>query len=451
MPKFLTPILLAAITVCAGCLPVSSFAQHVSGTLAPSASSARTIKLLVSRGGGTRAIDSTRIDASGRFTFAERAFPIGFYALALNDSDQVDLILNPQEKAVQLEFAGIPLQQNIRVLRSDENKRLWDYKVVSRQSQAIQASAMAEKRDLRVNDVRRMFELDSIVGKAMELQQAHLQAILKDAPDSFFGKVVRTDRDLGGAEGANPLAVLRVFDFSDPGLMRSSVYDKAVITFLKNIRATSEEQFLSASDTLIAYASRDPECKAYMLDHLIDLYSTFGPDLALQHLIDRYVVTADGLQQISPALRDRVKELLKVAVGATGPDVELPAPGAPVPLRSIVEKARYTALFFYASTCDHCHQEMPILKEAYQAYHAKGFEVVGIALDADSSEFTNCIQEEALPWPCFSEFIGWGAKAVKAYQVKATPWFYLLDERMRIVAKPTNATMLRDWLQEHLP
>ncbi len=443
-------ILVALIGLgCAG-LPIQTRAQRISGTVAPSATTDRTMRLLVSRGSGTRAIDSTHIDEAGRFEFSERRFPEGFYALALNDSDQVDLILNPTEKAVQLEFAGIPLQRNIRVVRSDENQRLWDYKLVSRQSQAIQASAMAEKQTLQVNDTRRMFQLDSLAGRAMALQQTHLQAILTEAPKSYFAKVVRADREVEAAKGANPMAVLNGFNFSDPGLMRSSVYDKAVITFLKNIHAASEEQFLSASDSLIAYASRDPECKAYMLDHLIDLYSTYGPDLALQHLIDRYVVTADGMERIDPALHERVRELLKVSVGAIGPDVELSTPQGPVLLSSIAQRSRYTALFFYSSNCDHCHQEMPILKEAYQVFHAKGFEVVGIALDADSSEFANCIAEEGLPWPCYSEFNGWGARSVKAYQVKATPWFYLLDDHLRIVAKPTNATILHMWLEEQL-
>ncbi len=450
MPRHSAVILYTLAALSCAVLPRVAIAQRIFGTVPATATSSRIMHLLVSRGAGTRVVDSTRIDASGRFEFPDHTYPEGFYHLALNDTDQVDLILNPREKVVQLEFSGVPLQRNIRILRSDENKRLWDYKVVSRRSQAVQASAMAEKQTLEVNDTRRQFELDSIAGRALELQQVHLQAIMTEAPDSYFAKVVRADREVEGAKGANPMAVVKGFDLSDAGLMRSSVYDKAVITFLKNIHAASEEQFLSASDSLISYASRDPECKAYMIDHLIDLYSTYGPDMALQHLIDRYVVTPEGVQQIDPALRERVQVLLKVGVGAIGADVDLPTPTGPVPLRSIVERGRYTALFFYSSTCDHCHQEMPILKEAYSAFHARGFEIVGIALDADSSEFTKCISEEALPWPSYSEFIGWGANAVKAYQVKATPWLYVLDDHMRIVAKPTNATILRTWLDEHM-
>jgi peroxiredoxin len=241
-----------------------------------------------------------------------------------------------------------------------------------------------------------------------------------------------------------------VFNFSDAELLRSSVYDKAVITFLRNIHASSEEQFISASDSLLHYAGRDTNCRAYMLDHLIDLYATYGPDLALQYLIDRHVVSEEGLRRIDPRLHAKVREILLMSVGRTAPDIQLPTPEGGMLLSSAVARNRATALFFYSSTCDHCHQEMGPLKELHTAFKGRGFDVIGIALDADSAEFRQCIAERALPWTCYSEFKGWGAEAVKRFQVRATPWFYLLDDRLRIVAKPADAAALGAWLAQHL-
>lgn len=358
--------------------------------------------------------------------------------------------MDPSEMQVEVDFSGVPLQRHISVRRSDENKRLWEYKLVSKESQAIQAAVISEKQRLQVSDTRRMLELDSISARAMTLQQAHLEGILTGYPKSYFAKVIRADRGVDDAREKNPLAVMKAVDFSDPSLMRSTVYDKAVLTFLRNIHASSEEQFISASDSLLVYASRDPECRAYMLDHLIDLYSTYGPAMALQYLIDKYVVYSEGLAALDPSLHTKVSEILKVRVGADAPDVDLPASPAPVPLRSIVGQNRFTALFFYSSTCEHCHLEMPVMKEVYTAFKPKGLEVVGIALDADSTEFQAAIAENGLPWKCYSEFNGWGSACAKAFQVKATPYFYLLDQRMRIVAKPVDAVALGVWLQENI-
>ena len=424
-------------------------AQHITGALPPGAAADGMVLLRVSRGSGSKEVDTAAVQRDGSFAFAPRAFPAGFYELVINDTDRVDIILVPDEKHVEVAFSGTPLQRHLTVNRSDENKHLWEYKLVSKESQAIQAAAAAERRGLQVNDFTRMRELDSISARAVQLQQAHLQGIITGFPQSYFGKVIRTDRGLDEAREQDPGAVLKAFDFSDPALMRSSIYDKAVMTFLRNVHAASEEQFMSASDSLIVYAGHDPECRAYMIDHLIDLFSTYGPEMPLEYIIDRYVVSPEGLTNIDPALRAKASEILQVAVGAVAPDVDLPAPEGPLPLRSVVEQHRYTVLFFYSSTCDHCHQEMPVLKEVWQAFRPKDVEVIGIALDPDDTEFRKTIVEMGLPWPSYSEFNGWGSAVAKAFRVRATPWFYVLDRDMRIAAKPVDATVLGLWLQEH--
>ncbi len=444
-PKFKFALLLALVS-CA----LQGAAQRIEGIIPPAWAPDGMVWLSMSRGSTTRLVDSAMIAPDGRFAFAERAYPLGFYHLSINDTDQVDIILDPAEQHVEIVFSGIPLQQHTAIKRSDENKRLWEYKLVSKESQAIQASAVAEKQHLQASDTKRMLELDSISARAVALQLAHLEGIIKGYPRSYFAKVIGADRSVDDARDQNPLAVMKAVDFSDPSLMRSAVYDKAVLTFLRNIHASSEEQFISASDSLLVYAGRDPDCRAYMLDHLIDLYSTYGPAMALQYLIDKYVVSTEGMAALDPALHAKVMEILKVRVGADAPDVDLPASPALLPLRTVVGQNRFTALFFYSSTCEHCHMEMPTMKEVYTAFKPKGLEVIGIALDADTMEFQKAIDENGLPWKCYSEFNGWGSMCAKAFQVKATPCFYLLDQRMRIVAKPVDATALGVWLQENV-
>ena len=422
-------------------------AQKISGRIVGLESGSEFLVLRESRGSLSRSIDSVRFGSHGEFAFPERSYPLGFYELVLSDSDRVDLILDPRERTVELEFSGVPLQRHIRVLRSEENKRLWDYKLVSRESQAVQASAFAERRSLLPDQTRRMLELDSVTARAIALQKAHLLGIIEGYPKSYFAKVLSADRAVEGARDQEPMALLKEFDLSDPSLMRSSSYDKAVMTFLRNIHAVSEEQFVSATDSLVLYAGRDPECRAYMLDHLIDLFSTYGPEMPLRHLIDHYVTSPEDLRNIDPSLQAKVNELLKVSVGTIAPDVDLPGPDGPLPLREIIQKNRCTALFFYSSTCEHCHQQMPAVKESYVLFRPKGFEVIGIALDADSIEFQKMILEKGLPWRCYSEFNGWGSKVAKAFQVHATPAFVLLDDKMRIIAKPVDGVDLGNFLE----
>lgn len=436
-------LIAVAIWAHAGAAP----AQQLSGIMPAGAALDGLVHLSSSHGSGTRSIDSTALTSDGSFVFQRRQFPLGFYHISINDTDRVDIILGQEEKEVELLFDGTPLQRHITVRRSDENKRLWEYKLVSKESQAILAAVAAEKQGLRANDTRRLLVLDSVAARATSLREAHLLGIISGYPHSYFAKVVKADRGIDDAQEQSPQAVLKAFDFGDASLMRSAVYDQAVMTYLRNIRASDEVQFVSASDSLLAYAGRDQECRAYMLDHLIELFSTYGPEAPLQHLIDRYVVSEEGMAALDPSLHTKVAEILRVGVGATAPEVDLPSADGPLALRDIVAKNRYTVLFFYSSTCDHCHAEMPTLKEVYSAFHPMGIDVVGIALDPDSTEFQRTIDQMGLPWNSYSEFIGWGSKAAKAFRVKATPWFYVLDPGMRIAAKPVDAVALGVWLQ----
>lgn len=428
-------------------LSVVASGQHMQGYL-PASFAGRYVYALVSRGSGMTLIDSARVKTNGGFDLGDPSKGAGFYHLAVNDSDAVDLILEPSESMVEVRFDGVPLQQHITVSRSEENKRLWQYKYVSRETQAVIASLMAEKSRLAADDVRRITELDSIGERALRVQRSKLEQVLRSAPQSYFAKVIRTDDALDELAAKSPMDVARIFDFSDASLMRSTIYDKAVMTFLRNVNALTEEQFIGASDTLIALASRDPSCRSYMIDHLIDLYSTYGPDMPLQHIIDTYVVKA-GLESVAPELRQKVSELLKVAVGAVGPDPVVPTPKGELPLSTLVAGNKVTVLFFYSSTCDHCHKQMQPLKEIHEAERGKGLGVLGIALDTDSADFKRNISERGLPWPSYSEFNAWGGKAVKAYQVKATPSLIVIDRQRRILAKPVDAADLRRWLDEH--
>lgn len=421
-------------------------AQHLSGHFDSTHVAGQWITLSIAHGTTYHNVDSVRIEATGEFSFPKNFNTSGYYQLALAD-DQFDLLLDAREPEVNLVFNGLPMQEHVQVRRSDENQRLWEYKFASRQAQAIEAAAAQQKLSLQPTDTAALAQLDSISERAERVKQGHLQRLLTQDPSSLFTKTVKADLALISVMRKTPNDVAKAFDLSDPELMRSSMYDKAVMVFLQNMNPVNETQFSVAADTLMALASKDPECKAYMMDHMIDLFATYGPESALQHVVDTYYVPANSKASIDPEVRAKVEKLMLVSVGRTGPDITLDDHGTMLQLAKLAANYKYTALFFYSSTCSHCHDQLPTLKRDYELFHDKGFNVLGIALDEDSTNFLTSIVENMIPWPCYSEFIGWGAKAVKAYQVKATPTFYLLDDKLRIVAKPNDAEDLRATLR----
>jgi peroxiredoxin len=426
---------------------VPAFGQLVQGRLDPRFQGVWVV-LLGTHGSSHYPLDSVKAGRDGSFAFNTKLPGAGFYQLAVNDTDRVDLILDPREKVVEVDIPGTPLQQHIQVRRSAENQRLWRYKLISKEVQAVRAAVAQEKLTLQPTDTDRLTALDSVLQRAESGKQDLLGSILRDDPESYFAFAIRTDQALEGTPGKGPMAVAAAFDFGDPRLLRSAVYDRAVMTFLQNLNAVTEEQFVVASDTLMVLAGRDADCRAYMLEHLLDLFTTYGPDLASQHLVDRYVAPLGSTAAFSPVLKAKVEAMLKVAVGATGYDVNLNDHGTMRPLSDLIRGAQRTVLFFYSSTCDHCHAQMPGLKELHASHPDPSLRIIGIALDTDSAEFKKCIAENGLPWRAFSEFNGWGSTVAKVYQVKATPAFIVLDPQRRILAKPVDAADLANKLDQ---
>ena len=225
----------------------------------------------------------------------------------------------------------------------------------------------------------RIHALDSIEAHAQAAKEAQLTRLIAAAPDSYFAHVVSASRAVDGAQRKSPMDVAHVFDFSDPTLLRSSAYPQAVMTFLRNLNAVSEEQFVNASDTLLRLASGDPECRNYMVGQLLELFATYGPDMALQHLVDIYVKDAPPGLDLSAATLAKIKDLEQVTTGSIGPDIVLPVPDGDTTRLSLVMAGHpYTLLFFYSSTCSHCQAQMPGVVELYGKLKAKGALVVGV-------------------------------------------------------------------------
>jgi peroxiredoxin len=445
MPMFPVRSLFTVLAAIAGLAPLK--AQQVEGTIkAPSAAGASLVLSQV-RGGGFVPLDSVHIGAGGRFAFPAAAHPRGFYRLALHDTDAVSLILDPHEPLVRIECDSLPLQLHLLVIASDENKRLEEFGLVSRETDSVFASVARQRARALPFDTATLGQLQRVEERASDMRVRYLDQLIANAPNSYFAKVLRADRAIRDAARKQPADVVAAFNFSDPELLRSSVYDRAVMTYLQNLHAMNEEAFAPASDSLVRLAGGDPDCRSYMIGRLVDLFATYGPNSALEHVIGSYVSLADTAH-LEPALRKEVEALLKVAIGSTAPDIELNDSGRTEPLSDLVRANTYTALFFYSSTCEHCHAQMPALKADLEQYRTKGFNVIGIALDTDSADFLASIRENNIPWKCFSEFMGWGARSATAFMVKATPSFYLLDNRMKIVAKPTDADELGNKLAE---
>lgn len=429
-------------------LPLATSAQLIEGVFQGPIPASHVV-LYSTRGHGHHALDSVPIKADGRFRFPQRRLAPGFYQLGVNDTDRVDIIVDHRERRLQLAFNGTPLQRHLDVRRSAENQRMWAYKLISRDAQADLEDVRARRALAAPLDTALLRGLERRDAAIRQRMLRGLDSLTALAPQGAFARAVRQDRSLDALAGEPPASIRKAFDFSSPQLLRSSAYSKAILLSLQGTPFTTEQALHRTCDTLLSAAAADTSCWSYMREHLIELFVTYGPDDLAQYLVEEYVVGPRALVPPSPSLLAMASEQLRLVPGAEGPDIDLVSPDgtATVRLSGMVAQHAYTVLFFYSSTCDHCHAQMPGLRQLVLDMEPSLLGVIGIALDGTLEEFQNTLAQERINWPCYSELNGWGARSAKAYHVKATPTFIVLDRHGIIRAKPMDHLALRAFLE----
>jgi thiol-disulfide isomerase/thioredoxin len=61
-------------------------------------------------------------------------------------------------------------------------------------------------------------------------------------------------------------------------------------------------------------------------------------------------------------------------------------------------RGKVVVVDFWASWCEACRVEMPLLKELHEKYSARGFDVVGVNLDKDTAALERFLQAHSFPW-----------------------------------------------------
>ena len=87
---------------------------------------------------------------------------------------------------------------------------------------------------------------------------------------------------------------------------------------------------------------------------------------------------------------------------------------------------------------------------AYQKYHDKGFDIVGVSLDRSKDDWLKAIKDDNLTWTHVSDLNYWNSAVPKLYGVRAIPANFLLDREGTIIAKNLRGEALHEKLAELL-
>jgi hypothetical protein len=66
--------------------------------------------------------------------------------------------------------------------------------------------------------------------------------------------------------------------------------------------------------------------------------------------------------------------------------------------------------------------------EAYNRYHDRGFEVVGVSLDQDQNTLLSFTQQNGMDWPQYFDGKGWDNEIARSHGIDGIPAMWLVGK-----------------------
>lgn len=262
----------------------------------------------------------------------------------------------------------------------------------------------------------------------------------------------RIDLLYQGAQAELPGMAKQLQELADNLLKTQPKSETAALANFRNIMATHEDESgldplaLGPIEKFIANFPEEPAAISLLEGVIQSAEWSMNQDAgkkACQLILKHFPEQAKemGVEGVQRRL-----EAIGKPLELTGATVD----GKPFDLKKLHGKV--VLVDFWATWCGPCLAELPHLQEAYEKYHEKGFEIVGVSLDDDQESFDEFFKENKLPWVQLFEKEaskrGFENANVKRYGINAIPAMFLVDQSGRVVSTTVRGPFLEAMLEE---
>ncbi len=174
-----------------------------------------------------------------------------------------------------------------------------------------------------------------------------------------------------------------------------------------------------------------------------DSVSRTYPDSKYLEALRKQLSQADAVSEMQNMIS------VKAQNPVSYPDLELPDMyGKKVRLSSL--DGKIILLDFWTTQVADCKVNNAELKETYDKYNGRGFEIYQVSLDTRKADWVTSVQQQRLPWITLCDFKGEGGTAPHLYNISRLPSNLLIDRNGNIVAKNLYGSRLNAQIEKLL-
>ncbi|WP_372950378.1 thioredoxin-like domain-containing protein [Mariniphaga sp.] len=252
---------------------------------------------------------------------------------------------------------------------------------------------------------------------------------------------------------------LRHIDFTDESLIHSPVLTDKIFDFLVtyNQRGFSQEQreqeYMKAVDAVMSRIETvNPASEInnpvyeFILNYLVFGFERLNMGKLLTYIAENY--SGSLCQTDEKTTLERKLEFQNMKPGNLVSDFTInDLRDEPTTLSHILKPRNL--ILFYASWCSHCKEILPQIKAWRRQFQATELEIIAISLDTSKSDWQQIVRETRFEeFFNLSELKGWDGEVAPKYNVYATPTMFIVDDNLRILAKPESMGELMKYFEQ---
>ncbi|MEY3598009.1 MAG: hypothetical protein RL521_431 [Bacteroidota bacterium] len=289
--------------------------------------------------------------------------------------------------------------------------------------------------------------------------------IASENKGSFVGDIVsdlvyqplREDYSADKTEGLNDSLFYARFGISklpyyETGALNHNLFVRSLERYFKHFQNDKNPGYaVDFIDGVMTRSGGLEEVDQFLFKYLLDKMLGYKNEEGLTHLLTHYAQDCSEHSEGSSQTDQLVKTLKEVEPGKKAFPLTLPdINGKNISLLETCKKNELTLILFWKSSCNHCEEFKPVLKEMYDRYHPQGLEVYAISIDKTQEDWSNYVKAHPQPWK--DVFLSFQVRKEfnQHYPVPSTPTLIALDKDGRVVSRLIVRSKAEEFIKEEL-